>query len=151
MSDVQDREKPRGRGGGWAHITSLQPAAAPATPDSGIQAERGWHWASGSLPSWPTGSSSPCSERDRKSSWSHSTSEPSYAHSTCLLGSIPKTPYSPTHLSLQGDFVTLQVLSSRPLLHKLCPQLVHLVGTGDRSQLWGGLTMNQPGELHEAQ
>lgn len=95
MSDVQDgenlrEEKARGREEGWAHITSLQPAAAPATPDSGIQAARGWHWASGSLLSWPIGSSSPCSERDRKSSWSRSTSDPSYGHSPTSEGLSPR-------------------------------------------------------------
>lgn len=40
-------------------------------------------------------------------------------------------PQTPSHLSFQGDFVTLQVLPSRPLLHELSPQLIHLVEIGE--------------------
>ena len=94
-----------------AHVTSLLPVAAPATPDSGTQAARGWRWASGSLLSWPTCSSSPCSERGQEASL------------VCTLlpiasmvilptsqGLSLRLPTPPPHLSLQGDFVTLQVL-----------------------------------------
>lgn len=94
-----------------AHVTSLLSAAVPATPDSGTQAVRGWHWASGSLLSWPTGSSSPCSERGQEASLVCTLLPIAFmVILSTSQGLSLRLPTPPTHLSLQGDFVTLQVL-----------------------------------------